>query len=210
MRYTKQSVKPRFDLSIDTKLRPRLVLRSGFNTNYGILNTSNDAGSIGREEHQILGNLHEHNETFIKRAGFRIALKHYPWSKDQRMPKGFFHGPVIDLQRAERRVVKSSGPSQSEQTVYYDKVEGRGYFFGGGYCAGYTFKLGRLMIEPAFTCGLGEATGNVLVPPDPNAFVDLSNIMNAWIRWNPTRLELHMGWDLTPTEKKTRRSESWD
>jgi hypothetical protein len=110
---------------------------------------------------------------------------------------GFFHGPYTDIMFA-RRI-----------TMYYihaedhaKLVEGQGGLFSLGYMLGYTWTIGRFMLEPLVGAGLAYADQQVLYPDVPGAIVPQQFGLNMSIAFSASHLQLHAGYVLTKKKIK--------
>lgn len=170
------------NVSAEFSVNPKGVLKLGFIHNTQII-TDNMPDYTA-----------EYSETsydIIRKTGLRVGYKLYYKSQPEKvLPKGLYIAAFADAMYGHRVLTKRiyTQANGYSENVPIDK---NGIFLGGGVSAGYTFMIGRFIVEPNFGIGLCFNPKSFYNENSSSLFSELASLPLHISVWH---IELNLGW----------------
>lgn len=136
----------------------------------------------------------EYSETsydIIRKTGLRAGYKLYYKSQPEKvLPRGLYIAAFTDAMYGHRVLTKRiyTQANGYSENVPIDK---NGIFLGGGVSAGYTFMIGRFIVEPNFGIGLCFNPKSFYNENSSSLFSELAPLPLHISVWH---IELNLGW----------------
>lgn len=169
-------------VSAEFSVKPKVALKLGFIHNTQII-TDNMPDYTA-----------EYSETsydIIRKTGLRVGYKLYYKSQPEKvLPKGLYIAAFADAMYGHRVLTKRiyTQANGYSENVPIDK---NGIFLGGGVSAGYTFMIGRFIVEPNFGIGLCFNPKSFYNENSSSLFSELAPLPLHISVWH---IELNLGW----------------
>ena len=170
------------NVSAEFSVNPKGVLKLGYIHNTQII--SDNMPDYTAEQSETAYDI-------IRKSGLRAGYKlYYKSQSDNYLPKGLYIAAFADAMYGHRVLTKRiyTQANGYSENVPIDK---NGIFLGGGVSAGYTFMIGRFIVEPNFGIGLCFNPKSFYNENSSSLFSELASLPLHISVWH---IELNLGW----------------